>query len=160
WFAFSLPTNGLFLLLTRTFFSLQRPWVPTGIAAGNLAVTAGAALALYHLGVGGIVASTAIATGASVVAQGVILRRLLHGLELGRLLSASVRITVAAAGLAAIGWIVWDVLDEALGRGLVGQIVSLGVGLGAGGIVYVAIAKLLQVAELEQMSRLLLRRGR
>ena len=29
WFAFSLPFNGLFLLLTRTFFSLQRPWVPT-----------------------------------------------------------------------------------------------------------------------------------
>jgi putative peptidoglycan lipid II flippase len=160
WFAFSLPTNGLFLLLTRTFFSLQRPWVPTGIAAANLAVTAGAALALYHLGVGGIVASTAIATGASVVAQGVILRRLLHGLELGRLISAAIRITVAAAGLAAIGWIVWDVLDQALGRGLLGQVVSLGVGLGAGGIVYVAIAKLLQVAELEQMSRLLLRRGR
>jgi putative peptidoglycan lipid II flippase len=160
WFAFSLPTNGLFLLLTRTFFSLQRPWVPTGIALGNLAVTAGTALALYHLGVGGIVASTAIATGASVVAQGVILRRLLHGLELGRLISASVRITIAAAGLAAISWIVWDVLDQAVGRGLVGQIVSLGVGLGAGGIVYVAIAKLLQVAELEQMSRLLLRRGR
>jgi putative peptidoglycan lipid II flippase len=160
WFAFSLPTNGLFLLLTRTFFSLQRPWVPTGIALGNLVVTAGAALALYHLGVGGIVASTAIATGASVVAQGVILRRLLHGLELGRLISAAIRITIAAAGLAAIGWIVWDVLDQALGRGLLGQIVSLGVGLGAGGIVYVAIAKLLQVAELEQMSRLLLRRGR
>jgi len=160
WFAFSLPTNGLFLLLTRTFFSLQRPWVPTGIALGNLAVTAGAALALYHLGVGGIVASTAIATGASVVAQGVILRRLLHGLELGRLLSAALRITIAAAGLAAISWIVWDVLDQAVGRGLVGQIISLGVGLGAGGIVYVAIAKLLQVAELEQMSRLLLRRGR
>ena len=160
WFAFSLPTNGLFLLLTRTFFSLQRPWVPTGIALGNLVVTAGAALALYHLGVGGIVASTAIATGASVVAQGVILRRLLHGLELGRLISASVRITIAAAGLAAISWIVWDVLDEAVGRGLVGQIISLGVGLSAGGIVYVAIAKLLQVAELEQMSRLLLRRGR
>ena len=27
WFAFSLPFNGLFLMLTRTFFSLQRPWV-------------------------------------------------------------------------------------------------------------------------------------
>lgn len=161
WFAFSLPTNGLFLLLTRTFFSLQKPWVPTAIAAGNLIVTAGAALALYHLGVGGIVASTAIATAASVVAQGVILRRLLHGLELGRLLSASVRITIAAAGLAAIGWIVWDVLDEALGRGLVGQIVSLSVALGAGLMVYLSVAKLLRVAELEQMSRLLPgRRGR
>jgi putative peptidoglycan lipid II flippase len=160
WFAFSLPTNGLFLLLTRTFFSLQRPWVPTGIALANLVVTAGAALALYHLGVGGIVASTAIATGASVVAQGVILRRLLHGLELGRLFSAAARVTIAAAGLAAISWIVWDVLDGALGRGLLGQIASLGIGLAAGGVVYVAIAKLLQVAELEQMSRLLLRRGR
>jgi putative peptidoglycan lipid II flippase len=160
WFAFSLPTNGLFLLLTRTFFSLQRPWIPTWISAANLVVTAVAALALYHLGVGGIVASTAIATTASVVAQGVILRRLLHGLELGRLVSAAVRIAIAAVGLATIGWIVWDVLDQALGRGLLGQIVSLGVGLGAGGVVYVAVAKLLRVAELEQMSRLLLRRGR
>ncbi|HEX7280310.1 MAG TPA: murein biosynthesis integral membrane protein MurJ [Solirubrobacterales bacterium] len=161
WFAFSLPANGLFLLLTRTFFSLQKPWIPTWIAAGNLVLTAGAAWALYDLGVGGIVASTAIATAASVVAQGVILRRLLSGLELGRLLSASVRITVAAAGLAAIGFIVWDVLDELLGRGLLGQIVSLSVALGAGLAVYLAVAKLLRVAELEQMSRLLPgRRGR
>jgi putative peptidoglycan lipid II flippase len=160
WFAFSLPTNGLFLLLTRTFFSLQKPWIPTWISAANLAVTALAALGLYHLGVGGIVASTAIATAASVVAQGVILRRILHGLELGRLVSAAVRITIAAVGLAAIGWIVWDVLDEALGRGLGGQIASLGIGLAAGLAVYLSIAKLLRVAELEQMSRLLLRRGR
>jgi putative peptidoglycan lipid II flippase len=160
WFAFSLPTNGLFLLLTRTFFSLQRPWVPTGIALANLAVTAGAAGALYHLGVGGIVASTAIATAASVLAQGVILRRMLGGLELHRLLSTSARITIAAAGLAGISWIVWDVLDEFVGRGLGGQIVSLGLGLGAGLAVYLAVAKLLRVAELEQMSRLLLRRGR
>jgi putative peptidoglycan lipid II flippase len=155
WFAFSLPTNGLFLLLTRTFFSLQRPWVPTWIAAGNLVLTAGAALGLYHLGVGGIVASTAIATAASVLAQGVILRRLLDGIELRRLLSASVRITIAAAALAAVGWMVWDVLDELVGRGLVGQIVSLGAALAAGGAVYLAVAKLLRVAELEQMSRLL-----
>jgi putative peptidoglycan lipid II flippase len=159
WFAFSLPTNGLFLLLTRTFFSLQRPWVPTAIALGNLVLTAGAAWALYDLGVGGIVASTAIATAASVVAQGVILRRLLDGLELRRLISASVQITIAAAGLAAVSWIVWDVLDEVLGRGLLGQILSLGVALGAGLVVYLSIAKLLRVAELEQMSRLL-RRGR
>ncbi|HET9199132.1 MAG TPA: murein biosynthesis integral membrane protein MurJ [Solirubrobacterales bacterium] len=160
WFAFSLPTNGLFLLLTRTFFSLQKPWIPTWISAANLVVTAGAALALYHLGVGGIVASTAIATAASVVAQAVILRRILHGIELGRLISAAARITIAAAGLAAIGWIVWDLLDEALGRGLLGQMISLGVGLGAGLAVYLSVAKLLRVAELEQISRLLLRRGR
>jgi putative peptidoglycan lipid II flippase len=158
WFAFSLPTNGLFLLLTRTFFSLQRPWIPTGIAAANLVITALAALGLYHLGVGGIVASTAIATAASVLMQGVILRRLLHGLELGRLLNAAVRITVAAAALAGVSWLVWDVLDSALGRGLLGQIVSLGVGLALGAAVYLGVARLLRIAELEQIMRLLRRR--
>ena len=158
WFAFSLPANGLFLLLTRTFFSLQRPWLPTAIAAGNLAVTALAALALYDLGVGGIVAATAIATVASVVAQAVILRRLLGGLELGSLLDAGLRISVAAAALAAVSFGIWDVLDEALGRGLGGQIVSLGTALGVGGLVYVGAAKLLRVAELDQVLRLVRRR--
>ncbi len=158
WFAFSLPTNGLFLLLTRTFFGLQRPWIPTLIAAGNLAVTALTALALYHLGVGGIVASTGIATTASVIAQGVVLRRLLGGLELGRLLDATIRICIAAAALAAISYGIWDLLDGALGRGLAGQIVSLGLGLGLGAAAYLAIARLLRIAELEQIMRLLRRR--
>jgi putative peptidoglycan lipid II flippase len=94
----------------------------------------------------------------TVFAQAVILSRKFGGLELGRLFSATVRITVAAAALAGVGWLVWDVLDEALGRGLFGQIVSLGVGLGVGGLVYVAVAKLLRVEELEQMTRLLRRR--
>ena len=158
WFAFSLPTNGLFLLLTRTFFSLQRPWIPTAISAGNLAVTALGALALYHLGVGGIVASTAIATAVSVVAQGVILRRLLGGLELGRLLSATLRITLASVLLAGVSWGIWDLLDEALGRDLLGQIASLGVGLALGAVVYLLAARLLRIPELEQILRLLRRR--
>jgi putative peptidoglycan lipid II flippase len=158
WFAFSLPANGLFLLLTRTFFGLQRPWIPTSIAAGNLAVTALAALALYHLGVGGIVASTAIATTASVVAQGVILRRLLGGLELGALLSVSLRICLAAAALAAVSYEIWDLLDGLLGRGLAGQVVSLGCGLALGAVVYLAAARLLRIAELEQIMRVVRRR--
>ncbi len=158
WFALSLPTNGLFLLLTRTFFSLQRPWIPTSIACANLAITAIGALALYHLGVGGIVAATGLATAASVAAQMVILRGLLHGLELGRLLDAAIRISVAAAALAAVSFGVWDVLDGTLGRGLLGQIASLGSGLVLGGLVYVAAAKLLRIAELTQVMRLL-RRG-
>jgi putative peptidoglycan lipid II flippase len=158
WFAFSLPTNGLFLLLTRTFFGLQRPWIPTAIAVGNLAVTALAALALYHLGVGGIVASTAIATAASVVAQCVVLSRLLGGLELRRLFGTAARICVAALALAAVSYAIWDMLDEILGRGLAGQIVSLGLGLAAGAVAYFAVAATLRIAELEQILRLVRRR--
>jgi putative peptidoglycan lipid II flippase len=159
WFAFSLPTNGLYLLQTRTFFSLQQPWQATALATIDLVVSALAALALYSpFGVGGIVAGTGIGTTAAVVAQAVILRREFGGLELRRLLSTATKITIASAALAGVGWLVWDLLDSALGRGLLGQIVSLGGGLAAGGIVYLALAKALRIAELEQMTRLLRRR--
>ncbi|HEX2096491.1 MAG TPA: murein biosynthesis integral membrane protein MurJ [Solirubrobacterales bacterium] len=158
WFAFSLPTNGLFLLLTRTFFSLQRPWVPTTIAAANLAITALACLALYDLGVGGIVAATAIATAATVIVQAVILRRLLGGLELPRLLDSTIRIALASAALAGVALGIWDLLDEALGRGLAGQIASLGTALSVGGLVYVLIARSLRIEELDQVMRVVRRR--
>ena len=93
-----------------------------------------------------------------MLAQAVVLRRELGGLELGRLLSTGMRITLAAAALAAVSFGVWDLLDNALGRGLLGQIVSLGPGLALGGLVYVGAAKLLRIAELEQITRLVRRR--
>jgi putative peptidoglycan lipid II flippase len=159
WFAFSLPTNGLYLLQTRTFFSLQRPWQATGLAALDLVVSAVAALALYSpYGVGGIVAGTGIGTTAAVAAQAFILRREFDGLELRRLFSTAARIALASAALAGAGWLVWDLLDSVLGRGLAGQIVSLGGGLVVGGAVYLAAARLLRIAELEQIMRLLRRR--
>jgi putative peptidoglycan lipid II flippase len=159
WFAFSLPTNGVYLLQTRTFFSLQRPWQATGLAVIDLVVSAAAAAALYKpFGVGGIVAGTGIGTTAAVVAQAYILRREFGGLELGRLLSTTIRISIASAALAAVSWLSWDVLDSALGRGTVGQIISLGTGLTLGALAYLAAAWMLRIAELEQILRLLRRR--
>ena len=159
WFAFSLPTNGVYLLQTRTFFSLQKPWQATGLAVIDLVVSAAAAAALYKpFGVGGIVAGTGIGTSAAVFAQAFILRRKFHGLELGRLLSTTIRISIASAALAAVGWVVWDVLDSALGRSTPAQIISLGSGLVLGGITYLVAARMLRIAELEQIMRLLRRR--
>lgn len=159
WFAFSLPTNGLYLLQTRTFFSLQRPWMATGLAGLDLVVSALGALLLYKpFGTGGIVAGTGIGTIVAVIAQAIVLRHEFGGLELRRLTQTTIKITIAAAALAAVSFGVWDVLDNALGRGLVGQIVSLGAGLGLGGLVYLGMAKLLRIAELEQIMRLLRRR--
>jgi putative peptidoglycan lipid II flippase len=160
WFAFSLPTNGVYLLQTRTFFSLQRPWQATGLAVIDLVVSALAALALYKpFGIGGIVAGTGIGTSAAVFAQAYILRRELRGLELGRLLSTTVRISIASAILAGVGWVTWYALEHALGQDLAGQIISLGSGLALGAIAYFLAAKALRIAELEQIMRLL-RRGR
>ena len=158
WFAFSLPFNGLFLLMTRTFFSLQRPWLPTAIGAGNLAITAIGAFALYGpFGVGGIVAATAIATAASVAAQAYVLHGVLGRLELGRFAWTSLRVLAASAVLAAASYGVWDLLDHALGRGLAGQIVSLGVALVAGAGVYFVAVTLLRVPEIKQISALVRR---
>ncbi len=159
WFAFSLPTNGLYLLQTRTFFSLQRPWMATGLAVIDLVVSALAALALYKpFGVGGIVAGTGIGTSAAVIAQAVVLRHEFGGLELDKLLSTTARISLASLGLAAVGYGVWNALDHALGTGLFAQIASLGAGLALGAAVYFGLAKLFRIAELEQIMRLL-RRG-
>jgi putative peptidoglycan lipid II flippase len=156
WFAFSLPTNGLYLLQTRTFFSLQRPWLATGLAGLDLAVSALAAFALYKpFGTGGIVAGTGIGTTVAVVAQAAILRREFDGLELRQLTVTGAKIAVASAALAAVSFGAWDLLDNQLGRGLIGQIVSLGVGLGLGGVAYLGMARLLRIAELDQILRLL-----
>jgi len=161
WFAFSLPTNGVYLLQTRTFFSLQRPWQATSLAVVDLLVSALAAWALYGpFGVGGIVAGTGIGTSAAVVAQAYVLRREFGGLELGRLLSTTIRISIASLVLAAVSWLTWDGLDSLLGRSTVAQIISLGVGMTLGAVAYLGMAWVLRIAELEQILRLLRRRGR
>ena len=158
WFAFSLPFNGLYLLLTRTFFSLQRPWVPTAVAASNLVVDVIFSFALYSpFGVGGVVAATVIATVSSVIAQTVILRRQLHGLDLGRLFETTARVVFAAALLAGVSYLVWHGLDQELGRSTIAQIVSLGVALAAGFATYFVAVLALRVPEANQIVRLVRR---
>ena len=159
WFAFSLPFNGLFLLMTRTFFSLQRPWIPTVIAMLNLLLTALGSLALYKpFGISGIVAATAIATSVSVFAQGVILRRELNGLEIGSLIDGAIRIAIGSLVLAGITYAVWSGLDSALGEGTLGQIAAVGGGLVAGGLSYLGVILALRVPEARQIINVV-RRG-
>jgi putative peptidoglycan lipid II flippase len=158
WFAFSLPFNGLYLLLTRTFFSLQRPWIPTAVAGSNLVVDVIFSFAFYSpFGVGGVVAATVIATISSVVAEVVILRRRLHGLDLPRLFDTALRVIVASALLAGVSYVVWYGLDQALGRDLIAQIVSLGAALAAGFVTYLGAVLALRVPEAGQIMRLLRR---
>ncbi len=82
WFAFSLPFGGLNLLLTRTFFALQRPWIPTRLAAINIVVDIVVSLGLYKpLGIAGLVIGT---VAANVVMTALQLHRLRVGFN-GRL---------------------------------------------------------------------------
>ena len=161
WFSFALPTSGINLLLTRTFFSLQRPWLPTSLALASLAVNLVAALLLYKpYGIAGIVGATAISTAAMMVGQALVLRRELSGLELTETVRTVAMILFAAAafGLAAYG--TWRGLDQAVGRSLAGQLVSVGAGLAAGGVLYTGIVLLLRIPEARQIADLLTARLR
>lgn len=121
WFALSLPLSGINLLLTRTLFSLQRPWLVARLAVLNLAVNVGASVAFLDVGIGGIVAGTAVADLVLAVAQVVVLRRLLGAAAEAQVLSrALVAMLVAATGFAVVARVAWNVADGVVGRGLVG----------------------------------------
>src|SRR5436305_5365622 len=109
WFAFSLPFSGLNLLLTRTFFSLQRPWLPTTMALGSLVVNLLVSLALYKpLGIAGPVIGTVVSNAAMMLLQARMARRELGGrLEERETGAAAAGMLAAAAGLGAVSYIVW-----------------------------------------------------
>src|SRR4051812_5026137 len=89
WFAFSLPFSGWVLMLTRGFFSIQKPWAPTTLAVASLAVNAvGSYVLSGPFGIAGIVLGTIASNIVLVVAEAVWLRRELHGFETRRTLTA------------------------------------------------------------------------
>jgi putative peptidoglycan lipid II flippase len=161
WFSFSLPFSGANLMLTRTFFSLQKPWAPTLLAAGSLVINAGLSVLLYRpLGIAGLVIGTAAGSLAMAVAQAAVLRRHLHGIEAGRTLAAVAQIVAAAAALGATAWVTWRGFDALAGRSLLGQLVSVGAALTAGLLVYAGSVLLLRLPEAAMIAGLVERRVR
>ena len=156
WFAFSLPFSGVNLLLTRTFFALQRPWLPTGLAAVNVVVDVIVSVALYKpLGIAGLVIGT---LAGNVVMTALQIRRLRIGFN-GRLegpqtTMITIRILVATAIMAAIGYFVWKGLDAVLGRSLIAQIVSIGAAFIAASIAYGWLVLQMRIPEARQIESL------
>ena len=160
WFAFSLPFAGVNLLLSRTFFALQRPWIPTKLAAINVVVDIIVSVALYKpLGIAGLVLGT---VAANIVMTGLQLRRLRIGfngrLELGQTTMITARICVAAALSTALGYFLWKGLEALLGVSLPAQIVSLGIGFAAAGVLYARLVLLMRVPEARQVQQLIMSR--
>ena len=159
WFSFSLAFSGANLLMTRTFFSLRRPWFPTALAGMSLLVNTGVSAALYGpLGIGGIVIGTVAGSAAMTVAQAYYLRRQLNGYEIGHTLRAVAGMLAGGAVLGLIAYEVWDVLDDALGRSLLAQFASVSVALALGSAAYAAVVIALRIPEAHQIVDLI--RGR
>jgi putative peptidoglycan lipid II flippase len=90
------------------------------------------------------------------------LRRLRTGfngrLEARQTTMITARIAVASAILAGSAWLVWYLLDQALGRSLGAQIVSVGAAATVGGLVYIRVVLLMRIPEARQVRRLVLGR--
>jgi putative peptidoglycan lipid II flippase len=147
-FSLGLTFNGTMLMLNRAFFSLQTAWVPTAIALGNLGLNIVLNAALYRVGIWGIPLATSIVNIAGTVALLLVFRRRLGRIGGRAMVSSYARIALASAAAAAAGFGVWAGLDDALGRSLGAQVVSVGVGLGAAVGAYLLAARLLAVREL------------
>jgi putative peptidoglycan lipid II flippase len=153
-FTLGLVFNGGSLLLIRSFFALKKTWIPTKVSVGTLALNAVLDFALYKpLGTDGIALATSIASFAGFVALGLLLSRELGGLDIARLVDGFARTIVAAAWLGALAWASWRLLDDALGRSLPAQLVSVGVALAAAVVAYLAAGRGLDLPELRDMSR-------
>jgi putative peptidoglycan lipid II flippase len=150
-FSLGLTFNGAMLMLNRGFFSLQSPWVPTAIALANLALNAALDAALYPLGTWGIPLATSVVNIAGTALLLILLRRRLRRIEFAETAAATLRILAAAAVLAAVVYGVWRGIDEALGRALWAQLLSVGGALALGALAYLVCCRLLGVRELEAL---------
>jgi putative peptidoglycan lipid II flippase len=153
-FSLGLTFNGTMLMLNRGFFAVQSPWIPSWIAFGNLGLNAALDAVFYRFGIWGIPLSTSLVNIAGTWALLVFLRRRVGGFELADTARTFLLVTVGAAVLAAVAWSGWRLLDAGLGRSLVAQIFSLGVGLLLGYAAFFWACRLLGVRELETMLRL------
>jgi putative peptidoglycan lipid II flippase len=158
-FTLGLTFNGTMLMLTRAFFSLQSPWVPTAIALGNLGVNAALDAAFYRYGVWGIPLATSFVNMAGTAALIIAFRRRIGRMDGRALLHSYSRIIVASGVAAGVAAAVWYGLDQLLGRGLLAQIVTVGVGLASAVVVYLLCARLLRIRELRAVLSLRRRSG-
>ncbi len=164
WFAFSLPFGGLNLLLTRSFFAVKRPWIPTGLAAMNMVVDIIISIVLYKpLGIAGLVIGTAVANAVMTWLQLDRLRLGLGGrLEGRQTLMITLRILIASAVVAALARGVWALVSGIVGTSLVGEIVSVGLALAIAIGLYARLVLLMRIPEARQIEQLVmgrLRRG-
>jgi putative peptidoglycan lipid II flippase len=161
WFSFSLPFSGFNLLLTRTFFSLQRPWTPTGLAGMTLVINVAVSAGLYGpFGIAGVVLGTVVSTMAMTVGQAAFLRHRTGGLELPRTLRTTAKIVIASAILGAVAYGTWYVLDQALGRSTIAQLISVGTAITLGSVVYAGVVLAMRVPEARQIVDLFAQRFR
>ncbi len=139
------------------FFSVQRPWIPTRLAALNIVVDIIVSIGLYKpLGIAGLIIGTVAANAVMTALQYHRLRIGFNGrLEGAQTIMITARILLASALLGGVSWVVWTILHRLLGGSLPAQIVSVGGAGVAGVLVYMRAVLAMRIPEAHQVNRLI-----
>lgn len=143
-----LLAQSLIPLFARAFYAYKNTRTPLYIAIFGTILNVALSLILtqiWHFGVYGLAASTAIAgTAHWIMLQTIILKHLPHKgdkfIEIGKIL----KITIATIIMAVAVYFVKDAVSGFIGSGIIGLSASLGVSCAIGLIVYFGITKLLR----------------
>lgn len=154
-FTLGLVFNGASLLVIRAFFSLQLPWEPTRISGLGLVLNAVLDALFYGpFGTAGIPLATSITSLVTFVMLLRALQRHVPGVSFVDMVDGFVWSTAGALCLALLSWTTWRVVDDALGRGIAGQVLSVGLALAAGSIAYLSVALATNQPELRALAAL------
>jgi len=160
-FTIGLVFNGASLLLIRAFFSLQQPWLPTAVAGAGVLLNAGLNAILYQpLGVGGIPLSTSITSLATFLVLVHYLSERTGRIDLRFVAEGFMQALGAALAAGLLGWLTWRVLDDALGRSLIAQLIAVGGAALATLVAIVAAARAMNMPEMTAILRVVSRRRR
>jgi putative peptidoglycan lipid II flippase len=152
YFAFGSAFSGGSALLTRGFFSLSRPWLPTSVAFVNLAVNAflnWLFIGPFDLGLAGIALSTSAVSFATFFVLLYLMRRELGHIDGRAILRSGILVSVISVLSGAAAWFAWHSLDDLLGRGLLSQIISIAGAALLSVAVFLGLAFIIRMPELK-----------
>jgi putative peptidoglycan lipid II flippase len=154
-FALGLFQFSTFMLFLRAFYAMQDTRTPALINLFAVGLNTAANFALFPLlGVRGLALGHATAYTFAAITAGVLLRRRLGGIE-GRLLARGLaKILAGAVVTAAAAWGVATLLERSIGVETLGkQVIQVGTSVLAGLIIFLGVALLLRMEELELVRR-------
>ena len=159
-FTLGLTFANVNIMFNRSFQSMQRPWLPLYVGLVNLGLNALLDwLLLGPLGVAGITLSTSIVSAFNMVLLVWLLRRHIGTIGGRSIVRAAGLAVVCAAALAVVSGGLWLGLRGFADGGFLRLVLAVLVAVGAGGLVYVGLARALHLEELAVVRRLLRRRG-
>jgi len=163
-FAIGLFPFSAFQLLLRAYYSMQDTRTPALVNVAAAAIHVAAALffvLVLDLGVQGLALGHAVHYLVGSVALAMLIRRRLHGLDGGRVLSSIGRSALAGAATAGVAWLVARWLGGALGTETLGAQAAQVFGAVAAGLaVFLASATALKIEEVAMVRRQIVARWR